>query len=106
MTSKLCRHPGCCGRALPGTSYCERHGPVKDTRPPASQRGYGGDWRAIRAAYMDLHPHCQDCEAQGRYVVAQEVHHITPIAEGGDHSEGNLRSLCLSCHRRITFGRG
>ena len=105
MASKLCRHPGCCGEGKNGATYCEKHGPAKDTRPPASQRGYGRAWNLIRADYILYHEWCEECLKNGAYTPTAEVHHILPIAEGGDNSEGNLRALCLSCHRRITFGK-
>ena len=36
----------------------------------------------------------------------RQVHHIKPLAEGGDHSENNLMSLCSSCHAKIHAERG
>ena len=36
----------------------------------------------------------------------EEVHHKLPLAEGGTHDEGNLISLCQSCHARIHAERG
>ena len=29
---------------------------------------------------------------------ASEVHHVTPLAEGGTDAPSNLRSLCGDCH--------
>ena len=43
---------------------------------------------------------------EGRLVKAEQVHHIKPLAEGGDHSETNLMSLCSSCHAKIHAERG
>lgn len=42
------------------------------------------------------------CEAPGCDAIAQDVHHIKPLSEGGTNEAGNLMSLCHSCHSRIT----
>lgn len=34
-----------------------------------------------------------------------EVHHVTPLAEGGDDSLINAVALCPACHRELHFGR-
>ncbi len=31
-----------------------------------------------------------------------EADHIVPLVEGGDHSEDNIRTLCIWCHRDET----
>ena len=43
---------------------------------------------------------CQDCGAEGgRKGSAQlEVHHITPLSEGGSDDKENLETLCSDCH--------
>ena len=33
-----------------------------------------------------------------------EIHHIVPIADGGDNSKGNLILLCPNCHKQVHFG--
>lgn len=33
-----------------------------------------------------------------------EVHHITPLAEGGDDTLANAAGLCPACHRELHFG--
>ena len=48
---------------------------------------------------------CQDCLKQGIVTGAEEVHHIIPITSKNIHdvnitlNEGNLISLCRSCHQ-------
>ena len=37
---------------------------------------------------------------RGRATVAEHVHHIKPLAEGGTNDWNNLRALCQSCHSR------
>lgn len=34
-----------------------------------------------------------------------EVHHITPLAEGGDDTIANAAALCPACHRELHHGR-
>ena len=34
-----------------------------------------------------------------------EVHHITPLGEGGDDTFVNAAALCPSCHRELHFGK-
>lgn len=72
-------------------------------RNPKARRFYNSmAWRNTRAAYIQRHPLCEECERQGRIVQAQEIHHIVPIDEGGaplDHS--NLMSLCHACHMAL-----
>lgn len=34
--------------------------------------------------------------------VTWEADHIIPVAEGGKHHEDNIRTLCVTCHRRVT----
>lgn len=104
-----CKHQGCPGRAMPGSSYCQQHRPARqpDTRPSAAARGYDQHWRRIRAAFLRRHPICSACGAS-----ATEVDHIVPIARGGTHAWSNLQPFCKSCHSRKTahhdgsFGRG
>lgn len=53
--------------------------------------------RAAEACEM---PDCRNmlfCRADG--FVYLEVHHVTPLAEGGDDSIDNAAALCPTCHR-------
>ena len=49
---------------------------------------------------------CEECQRKGLLRPMEEVHHKLPLAEGGTHDEGNLVSLCQSCHARIHAERG
>ena len=91
----------------------------------AGRRGGGGHWRggkrrkeykriihskrwhALRSAYIDAHPFCEECMARGIMdQPAEEVHHVRPIGTGRSWEEmcalafdaHNLRSLCHDCH--------
>ena len=75
-------------------------------RSPVSKKRYGRTWKKIRDAYVASHPLCELCLKHGRYVVAEEVHHKKPLAEGGTHAWNNLIALCKACHARIHAKRG
>jgi len=77
-----------------------RRPPQIDGRAPASQRGYDRRWLRIRTRYKRQHPLCEACKAVGRLVPATEVHHRTPLKDGGTHAQANLQSLCHACHQR------
>ena len=50
----------------------------------------------IRNDFIKKHPFCQYCG-----LPAEHVHHLIPIAAGGDNRESNLIPLCLKCHGLI-----
>ena len=105
-----CSYPGC--PKLTDGRFCEEHEKLeakryeKYDRDPATKRRYGRAWKRIRDRYMHAHPLCEKCLEEGRLTEAEQVHHIKPLAEGGDHSENNLMSLCSSCHAKIHAERG
>ena len=62
------------------------------------------EWRKLRIVYLQLHPLCENCLAQGRVKPAADVHHIKSPFFNGTYSrqllldEKNLRALCKECH--------
>ena len=102
-----CRMTGCPNLTDRKSCYCEEHEKVMQrhyerfTRGYDQHKRYGSAWRRIRDRHLAGHPLCEMCKEQGRYVLATLVHHIKPLSEGGTHDEGNLMSLCASCHERI-----
>ena len=66
-------------------------------RPNSVLRGYGTDWKKLRAEMMPKGTLCRVC---GR--VASHLDHIVPRAQGGTDSPRNLQPLCWSCHSRKT----
>ncbi len=104
---KPCAHPGC--RELTGSRFCPAHAKQDQReyeryrRDPATRKRYGPAWQRIRAQYIAAHPLCERCQAAGRIVPAQEVHHVIPLSGGGTHDESNLMSLCKRCHSGITL---
>jgi len=59
-------------------------------------------WRRRRRYQLRAHPLCELCEAEGRAVLADIVHHVEPH-DGNVTSFwfGTLQSLCRSHHERI-----
>lgn len=73
-------------------------------RPSASRRGYGRRWRVASREFLDEHPLCKTCGADGRTAAAEVVDHIQP--HRGDAGlfwdSGNWQPLCKRCHDRKT----
>lgn len=69
------------------------------SRASAAKRGYDHLWRAFRLAFLNQHPLCSDCQAQGFITASQEVHHLKKLADGGPRLDpSNCLALCQSCH--------
>ena len=101
-----CKHPGCAALVPAGTKYCDAHKPLhpEEVRS-ATSRGYNGQWQKARKRYLQAHPLCVRCMAEGRYVKAEVVDHRIP--HRGDPKlfwdEGNWQALCKRCHDRKTM---
>jgi 5-methylcytosine-specific restriction enzyme A len=69
-------------------------------RLPASQRGYGVDWRALRKQHMAGEPYCRACLLSGNEVRAVMVDHIRTIRDAPERrlDPSNLQSLCWYHH--------
>ncbi len=61
-------------------------------------RNRGYRWRVVRQQYLTLvRGRCEGCEAP-----AVEVHHLHPVAAGGDLlAFDNLMACCKSCHENM-----
>ena len=105
-----CRYQGCPN--LSDDVYCAEHKKLMTkhyesfTRGYSSGKRYGRSWRKIRKRYVRMHPLCEMCLKEGKSTLVEEVHHIVPLSEGGNHEENNLMSLCKSCHEKIHRDRG
>lgn len=63
-------------------------------------------WKELRRQYLQSHPLCERCEAEGYVRSAIDLHHITPVETGKTKQEmerlafdtNNLRALCIPCH--------
>lgn len=108
VMGRPCRWPLCPNIVTePGGGYCPEHLPLArkkqdSKRAPAHARGYDRRWQKVRAMHLRRHPFCVDCLAQGKHTLAEEVHHIKPLRDGGTHAEENLMSLCKACHSKRT----
>jgi HNH endonuclease len=101
---KACRKQGCKNTTTHSSGYCELHLGCGWQRhqqgKTASQRGYGSQWRVLRAVALERDKYlCQECLKKGRYVTATTVDHIIAKAHGGSDILSNLQSLCDSCHK-------
>ncbi|WP_424976816.1 HNH endonuclease [Leisingera sp. S232] len=96
-----------CGNIVPHGERCscqikrtrERNRRHDRRRPTASQRGYGGKWRAARDAFLRINDRCA---WPGCGSLATVVDHIIPH-RGDDRlfwDRSNWQPLCTSCHSR------
>ena len=70
-----------------------------DLRPSSRDRGYDYQWEQVRDIYLSAHRLCEDCLLVGRTCAGTEVHHVLPLARGGEpYALENLRTLCHACH--------
>jgi 5-methylcytosine-specific restriction enzyme A len=60
-------------------------------------------WRKARLAKLSSSPLCELCEAQGRVVLAELVHHKREVRDDVQArlDLDNMQSLCWSCHSRL-----
>ncbi len=71
--------------------------------PAAVQRTRGSAWMAIRQRVLGRDGYtcrCEDCASAGLVLVAHEVDHITPLADGGTDDDANLRAINRECTNR------
>lgn len=67
----------------------------------SAERGYGADWRAVRARVLQADAICRLCNQ----AIATEVDHIRPFRGLRDPlrlDPRNLRPVCQPCHRART----
>lgn len=101
---KVCVEPQC--PELTDETRCEKHRLEKrrreDRRRVRTQNYGDAQWRKTRAAFLRLHPVCQDPE--GCIKRATDVHHLDGLGHAGPkgHDFGNLEALCHSHHSRRT----
>ena len=107
---RACRKPACPGTATDRSGYCEQHQPTQSSwvqwqrkKGNTTARGYGAHWQKIRQRILERDQYlCQEHLKQGVIQPGNHVDHITPKAQGGDDSDGNLQTLCPACHRQKT----
>ena len=72
-----------------------------DHKKTAEQRGYGREYRRLRAELLKREPLCRYCLQKRTPVCtpATQVDHILSIAKGGAaHDIDNLAPCCFECH--------
>jgi 5-methylcytosine-specific restriction protein A len=104
-----CKHSGCPNLTRDPSGYCEDH--IEEYRQRdhyrgnSRQRGYDNQWERFRLSYLRRHPLCADCEKQGKYIPATEIHHIRKLRDypALKYEKSNLMGLCHECHSRRTI---
>lgn len=113
-----CRMTGCKKYAVEGNCYCSEHKRQMERWYEHYQRGYktsaryDKEWRLARDRYIEAHPLCEMCLAEGFAKTAELVHHKIPIsrwlqdndierAAKSPHIASNLMSLCRSHHAKV-----
>ena len=101
---KPCTKAGCTKYATI-KGRCDAH-QIKhgwDHKATTKERGYGSDWRKLRAAVLERDGHiCKECIKHRIYTPAKTVDHVLNKAGGGTDDMSNLQSLCNSCHNAKT----
>jgi len=65
------------------------------------------EWRKIKNNCIKENPLCELCLNEGNENKSDDVHHITPLSQGGEpFLEDNLIALCQSCHSSIHGSAG
>jgi 5-methylcytosine-specific restriction protein A len=76
-------------------------------RHSAARRGYGRQWRRLRAEVLAGEPLCRLCRKEGAPpTLATEVDHIIPTRGESDpkhYDRDNLQPLCKTHHSRKTI---
>ncbi len=86
-----CSNPTC-GKTFTPKSYIHR---FCSDRCRRAARGASWGWVRKAALIRDQHT-CQECGVAGCRL---EVHHIVPVAFGGESELYNVVTLCVQCHR-------
>lgn len=103
-----CRSPMCPGKTQDSNGFCEKHAHLASGwnapgRQSAAARGYGGEWRRLRARVLVRDRHLCQCEnCLGKRLSASEVDHIVPKHLGGTDDFANLCAINSDCHKEKT----
>ena len=106
---KPCSQPGCPN--ITDGQFCKEHKAAHDKeydqqRGTSAERGYGANWQRLRKMVLARQPICEDPfgfhKEYNETVAANEVDHITPLADGGSNEMINLQALCKPCHSTKT----
>lgn len=108
-----CRASDCQALHRNANGYCDEHAGLakqwshqKKGKGNTTERGYGWRWQQLRKRVLARDGYlcqCEDCQKRPMPLVAHEVDHIIPKAEGGTDAPDNLRAINKDCHRRKTL---
>jgi 5-methylcytosine-specific restriction endonuclease McrA len=105
MPIRVCAHPRCPDPAAPGKSMCAVHAAEqRKANRSVNDSWYASKiWRLVRRHQLLEYPFCQHVEnGQECGRLADSVHHIQPIEEGGARRDpANLMSVCRGHHSVI-----
>ena len=96
-----CKHPSCPKLVPYGTKYCDEHKALHiDEVRSAFARGYNRQWQKASKAFLNAHPLCEKCKAEGRYTKATVADHIIPHRGNRElfWNRDNWQALCKHCH--------
>jgi len=102
-----CKAIGCHTLHRNANGYCEAHQSLATAwHKKSGQSGRGGrPWRRLRDQVLVRDGYlcqCEDCQNRLLPLIAHEVDHIVPKAQGGTDDLGNLRAINRDCHRTKT----
>lgn len=103
---RVCTKPGCYRTAAQGSRCAAHPAPARDRPEHHPHRELYGTqaWRKASRLYLDEHPLCVTCQAEGRVTPASCTDHIVP--HDGDDAlfwdRSNWQALCGPCHARKT----
>lgn len=99
-----CAYLGCGNERSPLNSYCMEHG-GKTFNQSAKRKQTNAKyttalWKRIRLIQLSRQPLCQSCLTKGRVCAANEVDHVFPWQQIGEHAfvANVFQSLCHECH--------
>lgn len=70
-------------------------------QPPASRADVKRDQAAIKARYVaENGPACMACSTVMPDKSLLNLHHVVPVARGGQNEDDNLALICPNCHAK------
>lgn len=115
---KRCKTSGCPNLHRNAHGYCDscyaRHhaeyryrktmasGTPMETRPSASDRGYGNKWRTFAKTYLQAHPVCAICGKPARVCDHKDIPAPIMMDMYGsfDLDPSHYQALCVSCNTK------
>ena len=109
-----CQMLGCQNIRARYGGYCLEHGGVNafpsrrynitSGRKEAMAMYKTKHWESMRKAQLSAHPLCAGCLSGGRIAQANQVDHVFPWQQIGDHAffRNIFQSLCTECHSSKT----